>query len=131
VTRADLEVAKRVLQRFTVVLTLDWMGECTPLLTRWLGIETEDIRARYWWGSIQATPKHKRKHPQRGGEFSELFALNELDMELYEFAKGLCRCNGQKLYWRDHDEDRHDGGSCLRAHKSTSEELVARQNKDC
>ena len=131
VTRADLDRAKKVLQRFTVVLSLDWLPECAPLLNRWLNIEVEDIRARYWWGSIQAAPKRRRKHPQPLGEHAELFTLNELDMELWAFARSLCRCNGERLYWRDHEDEKKEDGACLRAHRGVSPEVLAVEQKKC
>ena len=130
-THQDLERAKKVLQRFTVVLSLDWLEECAPLLKRWLNIEVDDVRARYWWGSIQATPAKRRHPPSPNGEHRDLFALNALDMELYEYARSLCRCNANKVYFRDHDEEKYEESSCIRAHKAPRPEALEREKRMC
>ena len=120
VTQDDLNRAKRVLNRFVAVINLDWLEECTPLLKRWLNIDTDDIRARYWWGSIQAPPslkKSKRKKPSKI-DYKELYELNSYDMELYEYAKMLCKCNAQSTYFIDSGSKE----TCINSHKSQRKE---------
>lgn len=130
VTRQDLELAKKVLNRFTVVLALDWLEECAPLLKRWLAIETDDIRARYWWGSIQATPSKRRRHPHPDGDYAPLFEMNALDMELFEYARGLCRCAGQRVYWQDASQSKGQRG-CLSVHRHTDQAKSDFEAKQC
>jgi hypothetical protein len=133
---ADLERAKLALTRFTVVLSLDWLEECAPLLKRWFRIEVDDIRARHWHGAIITPPKGgkglKRRHMDPRGEYKALFDLNQYDMELYEHARTLCRCGAQATYFRaehhERGEERAGAGvaprtrerECLHAHKMPS-----------
>jgi hypothetical protein len=94
VTRNDLEVAKYVLTQFSVVLIVEKLQQQLPLLSYYFGVSTNDMRPRTWTGKIDTNyaPKNYSKIINQT-EYQHLMKLNALDVELYEFAVELSRCN--------------------------------------
>jgi hypothetical protein len=92
-THSDLERAKRTLSGFTVVLVLEFMNECAPLLTRWFGVPIHDLKPRMDIGG--AGGRQGRPHEEK-----LLRRLNQLDLQLYDFAIAHCRRNAEATYFR-------------------------------
>eukprot|EP00603_Paraphysomonas_imperforata_P005093 CAMPEP_0114433948 /NCGR_PEP_ID=MMETSP0103-20121206/11979_1 /TAXON_ID=37642 ORGANISM="Paraphysomonas imperforata, Strain PA2" /NCGR_SAMPLE_ID=MMETSP0103 /ASSEMBLY_ACC=CAM_ASM_000201 /LENGTH=216 /DNA_ID=CAMNT_0001603761 /DNA_START=405 /DNA_END=1055 /DNA_ORIENTATION=- len=104
VTYRDLELAKEVLNQFSVVLVLELLTQSSSLLGHYFDIPITDTRARTWQqlpldGSKKEKfhrPGSRKQHPL----FKKILAYNELDMELYRHAVQLTRCNMERTMFQ-------------------------------
>lgn len=91
VTREDLEIAKEILGRMDVVLITEWLKESDQVayFNRVLGLKNVSFP------EMQSTAKREvtdeAKEDDEALVVEQLREMNQLDLELYEWAKGLVR----------------------------------------
>lgn len=103
VTRADLELAKQVLSKYSVILITEQMPDSAPLLGHWFGFHSiDDIRPRD--NGQKLSSKHAVHGKLSKTDLARLEDLNVFDIELYEYAIQLSRCNVEINSFRHHSE---------------------------